>query len=147
MFAGVGVYPIIIQKIASPKEILGVELGRDCCKWFSKNLILNKMEDKIRVIQGDVKKKLEGLRKFDVIMMARPNLKESFLEYALGVSKKGTRIFYHAFCRDSELVDVKEQLVEEAKRLKRTVKIERVVKAGEIAPYKLRYRIDMIVGK
>ena len=36
-----------------------------------------------------------------------------------------------------------EEIKEEAKKFKRKIKILRVVKAGEIAPYKFRYRIEI----
>jgi hypothetical protein len=38
-----------------------------------------------------------------------------------------------------------EGLKREAKELKKKIKILRVVKAGEIAPYKFRYRVEIKV--
>ncbi len=145
MFAGVGVYPIVMYHYSKPKKIVGVEIGRDCCKYFKENIKLNKIpENRIKVIQGDVKRKIEkGFGKFDVVVMARPNLKESFLEWGLKASKKGTKIFYYGFCNRDELSDLKKNLIEEARKLKRKIKILRVVKAGDIAPYKFRYRIEI----
>ena len=146
MFAGVGVYPIVINKYSHPKEITAIELGKDCCKYAQENLRLNQMQDKIEIIPGDVKKKIDKkLGKFNVIMMSRPNLKDSFLEYALKASKKGTKIFYHLFCRDVDLNEEVEKLVLEAKELGRKIKIKGKVFAGEIAPYKHRYRIEIVV--
>ena len=147
MFVGVGVYPIVIYKYKQPKQIVGIEIGRDCHKYALENLRLNKIPDgKIKIIQGDVNKKVDkSLGKFDVIMMARPNLKNSFLEPALKVSKKGTRIFYHLFCKDEDLDNEVEKLINEAKDLKRKIKIKKKVFAGEIAPYKFRYRIEILV--
>ena len=144
MFAGVGVYPIVIYKYIRPKQIIGVEIGRDCCKYFEENLKLNKISDKIKIVQGDVKKKVnKGLGKFEVVVMARPNLKESFLEQGLSVCKKGGRIFYYGFCNVDKKKEMIKQIKEEAKEFKRKVKILRVVKAGEIAPYKFRYRVEI----
>jgi len=78
-------------------------------------------------------------------MMARPNLKDSFLEYALKASKKGTRIFYHAFCKDENIKNVAKDLVDEAKEYGKKIKIKSIAFAGEIAPYKHRHRIEIIV--
>jgi len=146
MFAGVGVYPIVINKIAKPKKIIGVELGKECCKYFEENLKLNRMQGKIEVIQGDVKKKVNSkLGKFDVIVMARPNLKESFFKQGLLVSKRGTKIFYYGFCNIDEKQEMIENLKKEAKKFGKKIKIVNVVKAGDIAPFKYRYRVEIKV--
>jgi tRNA (guanine37-N1)-methyltransferase len=146
MFAGVGVYPIIINKIARPKRIVGVELGKDCCKYFEENLKLNKMKWQIEIIQGDVKKKVTSkLGKFDIIVMARPNLKETFFKQGLLVSKKGTKIFYYGFCNIDEKDKMIEDLKKEAEDFGKKIKILKVVKAGDIAPYKYRYRVEILI--
>jgi tRNA G37 N-methylase Trm5 len=147
MFSGVGVYPIIIHKYKKSSRIVGIEIGRDCNKYAKENLRLNQMQDEIELIQGDVKKKVnKKLGKFDVVMMARPNLKDSFLKQGLMVVRKGGKIFYHGFCHVNDKKKMIDDLIEEAEKLKRKIKITKVIKAGEIAPYKYRYRIDMIVN-
>lgn len=147
MFAGVGVYPIVIYKESKPKEIVGVELGRDCCKYFKENLKYNKIPEKmIKVIQGDVKKKVDRkLGKFEKIVMARPNLKDTFLKWALDVSKKGTIIYYYGFCNRDEIDKMIKDLIDEAKKYKKKVKLINCKTAGDIAPYKFRYRIEFKV--
>lgn len=147
MFAGVGAYPIVINKIASPEKIIGMEIGKNCCKYFKENLKLNKIsENKIKIIQGDVKRKINSKSsKFDVVIMARPNLQESFFKQGLAASKKGTKIFYYGFCNIDEKDKMIKKLVKEASLLKRKIKILRIVKAGDIAPYKYRYRVEIKV--
>lgn len=148
MFAGVGVYPIVINKYVNPtNKIVGVELGKDCKKYALENLKLNKMVGEIEIIQGDVKRKVnkKGLGLFDVVIMARPNLKESFLKYGLSVCKKGSRIFYNGFGHIDDKKKMTDDLIEEAKKLGRKIKIMRVVKAGDIAPYKYRWRVEIKV--
>ena len=137
---------------------------------------LNKIpEGKIEVIQGDVKKvipklineqhnfgnaqnfsrknfgasktkKRQSFEGFDVVIMARPNLKESFLKWGLDVCKKGTRLFYYGFCRDEEVNKMVDELKKEAKSLKKKIRVIEIVSSGEIAPYKHRYRVEMVVG-
>ncbi len=147
MFAGVGVYPIVIYRYSHPEKIIGIEIGKECCRYFKENLVLNKVPaGKIEVIQGDVKKKVNSkLGKFDAVIMARPNLKESFLKWGLDASKKGTRLFYYGFCRDSEVKKMIKELEDEARKLKRKIKLKEIVPAVEIAPYKHRYRIEIEV--
>ena len=144
MFAGVGVYPIVIYKHAKPKEVVGIEIGKECCKYFEENLRLNKMKDRIEIIQGDVKKKMPK-KKFDVVVMPRPNLKESFLREGFSACKKGTRIFYYCFGGEEGKRKMIEDIKAEAKKFMRKIKIMKVKKAGEIAPYKFRYRVEIKV--
>jgi tRNA (guanine37-N1)-methyltransferase len=147
MFAGVGVYPVVIYHYSKPEKIIGVELGRECCKYFEKNIILNKMPlDKIKIIQGDVKKKVDSkLGKFDVVIMARPNLSETFLKWGLLASRPGTRLFYYGFCKDDSLKEMVDELLKEAVKYKRKLKVLKSTPAGEIAPYKHRFRIEFKV--
>lgn len=147
MFAGVGAYPIVIYKYKRPLKIIAVEIGKECCRYFKENLILNKiLNGRIEIMQGDVKRKVNSkLGKFDVVIMARPNLKESFLKYGLSVCKKATKLFYYGFCKDDKIDEMAEELLLESKKLKRKLKIKGIVPAGEIAPYKHRYRIEIEV--
>lgn len=147
MFSGISAYPIVIYKIKKPKSITAVEISRTCNKYAKINRELNKIpESAITLIQGDVKKQIPKLKKkFDVIMMTRPNLKTTFLEQALKASKKGTRIFYHGFCHVDKLKELKQELLDEAKALRRKIKITKTAKAGDIAPFKYRWRIEIKV--
>ncbi len=153
LFAGVGAYPIVINKTVRPKKIVAIEISKACCSYFKKNLVLNNVSsDAIAIIQGDVKKKIgPGLMKkygrFDVIVMTRPNLKESFLKPALFAAKKGTRVFYHAFCHEKEIGELTENLKQEARKLKKSIAIKKITAVGNIAPYKYRYRIEIVVVK
>jgi tRNA (guanine37-N1)-methyltransferase len=150
MFAGVAPFSIILAKTAKPRRIVSVELGKECCKYAEENIVRNKVENMIQVLQGDVKRivpKLEKQKeKFDFIVMPRPNLNETFLKSALSVSKKGTRIVYYGFSSEDKKNEMVESLLKEAKKFKRKIKIVRILEAGDIAPYEHRYRIEMIIN-
>jgi tRNA G37 N-methylase Trm5 len=77
--------------------------------------------------------------------MPRPRLKESFLKQAFKLSKKGTKIFYYDFSKASEVKKIKEKIEIEAKKAHKKIKFLGTKKAGEIAPYKIRIRIDFKV--
>ena len=146
MFAGVAPFSIVIAKVAKPKKIISIELGKECCRYAEENVIKNRVENTIRVLQGDVKRIIPSLKeKFDFIVMARPNLKESFIKEALAVSKKGTRIIYYGFSSEEKKDVMVKELLQETNKLKRKIKILDVKEAGDIAPYEHRYRIEMTV--
>ena len=149
MFSGIGVYPIVISKLAQPKRIDAIELGRDCHKYALENAKRNKVQ--VNFFQGDIKKvvpkliKEKRLIKYDKIIMPRPQLKETFLKEALLVAKRGTEIVYYGFCQEDELAKIIHELETDAKKAKKKIKILDVKKAGDIAPYKYRWRIELKV--
>ncbi len=163
MFAGVGPLPIVIAKNSKAKSVISNEINREANKYAKLNIELNKLKNRIELLPGDIKKVAESIvntqgrtpknsfqkflqgAKFDVIVMPRPQLKDSFLEQAFMLSKKGTKIFYYDFC-DADKIDlIVEKIQKQAKQFKKRIKILRTKKAGEIAPYKIRVRVDFEV--
>jgi len=163
MFAGVGPLPIVIAKNSKAKSVISNEINREANKYAKLNIELNKLKNKIELLPGDIKKVAESIvntqgrtpknsfqkflqgAKFDVIVMPRPQLKDTFLEQAFRLSKKGTKIFYYDFC-DADKIDlIVEKIQKQAKQFKKRIKILRTKKAGEIAPYKIRVRVDFEV--
>ncbi len=146
LFAGVAPFSIVIAKNSSPLVVFSNELNREANKYGKLNIEINKFKEKVILHNGDAKKVCEKLGKvketFDVIVMPRPQLKDSFLEDAFKVSKKGTRIYYYDFCPEEKIEEKKKMVEEEAKKSNKKIKITRIKEAGAIAPGKFRIRID-----
>ncbi len=149
MFAGVAPFSIVIAKESNADKVYSNEINREANKYARINLELNRVRNRVELVNGGIKKialKLKKERKkFDTIVMPRPNLKESFLREAFMLSKKGTKIYYYDFCRADEINLVINKIKEQAKKFKKKIKILRTKSAGEIAPYKIRVRIDFRV--
>ncbi len=142
MFAGVAPFPIIIGK-SSKATVYSNEINRTANKYAELNIGLNKLKDKVKLVPGDIKRVSKNLKeKFDVIVMPRPQLEDSFLEDAFRLTKKGTRIYYYDFCKVEDCNLIVDKIKEEAKKAKKKIKILKKKKAGEIAPYKIRFRVD-----
>ncbi len=139
MFAGISPYPIVIaKKLKQAKKkaiIISNELNKKANKESERNIKLNKLQDYIQLINGDAKKLPTKIKeKQDIILMPRPNLKETFLKTALKLSKKGTTIFYHGF-------GTKEEVLKEIKRdTKGKIGKISIRKAGDIGPYAYRWQ-------
>jgi len=82
MFAGVGPFSIVIAKNSKAKAIFSNEINREANKYSQLNVERNKVKDKVELLPGDIKKIVSklGKKKFDVIVMPRPQLKETFLK-------------------------------------------------------------------
>jgi tRNA (guanine37-N1)-methyltransferase len=146
MFSGVAPFSIVIAKNNPKVFIDSIELGKECCRYAKQNVILNKVENRVKIIQGDVKRIIKKIKeKYDIIVMPRPNLKETFFSEALGVSKKNSLIIYYGFCSESKKEEMIEELLKIAKKSKKKIKILNVKEAGDIAPYEHRYRVEILV--
>ena len=163
MFGGVAPFAIVIGKHLNqlnksnpphpPRdtlEVISVELGKEPSKYALENVKRNKLVDVVKVVQGDVGrvigagKKVSGV--FDRIVMARPNLEDSFLDVAFRVVKRGTIVHYYGFYLESEIGLLRSLITDEALKAGKKVKILRVVKAGDIGAKKWRYRADIKIN-
>jgi tRNA (guanine37-N1)-methyltransferase len=146
MFAGVGPYPIVIAKNSDAKIIYSNEINKEANKYAQMNIEMNKMKNRVVLYEGDIKKVVPKTKqKYDYIVMPRPQLRESFLKEAFYLSKKGTIIFYYDFCKEDEKQKIIDKIQNEAKQSRKKIKILRIKNAGEIAPYKMRVRVDFKV--
>ena len=147
LFAGVAPFSIVIAKLAKPKKVISVELGRDCSKYAKVNVKRNKLEKVVDIIQGDVRRILPKMKdKFDRIVMARPNLSDSFLDVVFPRVKKGGIIHYYGFYQEDKLNELRELIEKEAEKAGKKIKIISIKKAGDIGTHKYRYRADMKVS-
>ena len=163
LFGGVAPFAVVIAKLSKAKKVVSIELGKECSKYAIDNAKRNKVSDKVEIIQGDVRKKLPKMKQnakkysifgvsktksfegFDRIVMARPNLKDSFLDVSFPRVKKNGIVHYYGFCNEEDLDEMKLMIADEAKNARREIKIIGVKKAGDIGVKKYRYRIDIKV--
>lgn len=151
MFAGVAPFPVVIAKNTDVKKIYSNELNRKANEYAEMNIKRNKVRDRVELLPGDIKKvalKLKNEKKnFDLILMTRPNLDETFLDEAFMLSKNGTRIYYHAFCHVDERDSQIQMIKNEAKKYGFIANILNTKNIGDIAPGKVRFRILFEVRK
>ena len=145
MFGGVAPFAIVIARHSKAARVVSVELGRECSKYALQNVKRNKLTN-VEIVQGDVRRKVPLLGKFDRVVMARPNLRESFLDLGFGAVRKGGVIHYYGFYPLDEREEMISMVQGEAVRAGRRIKILRVKKAGEIGTKKYRFRVDLKVS-
>ena len=139
MFAGIAPYPIVIanslKKSGKTATIISNDLNKDANEYAKTNIVINKFENYISVVGGDAKNLSSKINyKFDIILMPRPNLDDTFLKTALTLSKKGTTIFYYGFgTKEKVLMEIKREAGKHIGRIQ-------IDKAGDISAYKFRWR-------
>jgi len=147
MFAGVAPFSIVISKMSKAAKVVSVELGRECTKYALQNVKRNKLKN-VEIIGGDVRRVFSRSKdKFSRIVMARPNLKDSFLDVAFPLISKNGVIHYYGFYEEKDLEKLKELIKSEALKAKKKIKILKIKKAaGGIGVRKYRYRADIKVN-
>ncbi|MEA3329716.1 MAG: hypothetical protein U9Q06_03150 [Nanoarchaeota archaeon] len=147
MFGGVGPFAIVIGKNSSPKLVISNEINRRASKYAERNVILNKLQEVVKIVQGNSWNVAEDFAKtkvkFDYVVMPRPQLKDTFLDSAFKVVKKKGIVIYYGFGKDHKII--LGEIIEQAKIARKKIKILKVKRAGDIAPYKYRWRVDLRV--
>jgi tRNA (guanine37-N1)-methyltransferase len=146
MFAGVGPYAIVIARLARPSEVIGVELNPIAAEYFRKNVKLNKVEDRVKVIEGDVREVVPSIKgEFDRILMPSPYTAENFVPVVRGKVKKGGFVHYYTFAGKEEEKSLPERIKELFKNHGIEVEAEYMRCCGNFAPYVYRYVLDLKV--
>ena len=147
MFAGVGPYAIVIAKLAKPKEVIGVEINPKAVEYFRKNIELNKVQDIVKVYEGDVRDvvpKLEG--RFDRILMPAPYSAEDFVYLLREKVKVASYVHYYTFAGEEEEDEILPRKVKDLFiKHGMIVEIEKVKACGSFAPRVYRYVLDLKV--
>lgn len=126
MFSGVAPFPIVIAK-KQPKvnKVCSIEINPEAHKYALENIRLNKVESKIILMLGDVRKYSSKLKNsFDRVVMPLPKGAYEFLGLAIKMLKsKGYIHFYH-WSREPNLFEEGEKLIKRiAKENNRKVKV------------------------
>ncbi len=146
MFSGSGVYPTTIAKNSNAKEVYGVEINPIAHKYALENLKLNKLESKIKLFFGDVKKILPKIsKKFDRIIMPLPKDAEDFLNLAFSKIKRGGIMHFYHFAKEGTYDGVIKIIQEKCKKAGKKCKIIDIAKCGQFSPRVNRVCADFIV--
>ncbi len=98
MFAGVGVFSIVIAKISKPRAVHSIDINVDAYNLMVENVKINGVEDIVIPHLGDaarvVEEKLVGVA--DRVLMPLPDLALEYAPYALK-ALKGPRGFIHFY--------------------------------------------------
>jgi len=109
LFAGVGCFSILIAKNSLTGDIYSIDINPDAIRMMEKNILLNKVVDRVIPIFGDardvVNLKLKGIS--DRVLMPLPELAIEFLDTALTALKpEGGYIHYQDFVHAGSNSDV-----------------------------------------
>lgn len=144
MFSGIGPFTVSMAKNTPAAAVYGVELNKSAHKFAAENAKLNKVEGKIKLFCGDVRKIVPQLKqKFDRIIMPLPKEAESFLDVAFAAAKKGAVIHFYDFEKEEDIPSAAVAKAAAASTAaKKKIRILDVVKCGQLAPRAYRVCVD-----
>jgi tRNA (guanine37-N1)-methyltransferase len=150
MFAGVAPYAIqIAKKQPRVKEVIAIELNPIAVKYAKENVILNKVEDKVKVIEGDVKEKCKDFYgKCNRVVMPLPLGGEDFLDIAVNCLKRKGYIHFYNWGSEPNIFENAEKVVKEKlTKINVRYKIVNKRKVLPYAPRKWKVCLDIYVKK
>ncbi len=147
MFSGSCAYPLVIAKNSKCEEIYGIEINPIAHRYALENIKKNKLENKIKLFLGDVRKVLPKLnKKFDRILMPLPKGGENFLGLTLKYIKNKGIIHFYDFLHEDEFYKAEDKVIAMCKKSKKKCKIIKVIKCGQYSPRFYRVCVDFLVG-
>ena len=96
MFAGAGLFSIIIAKHSNPEKVYSIDINPVAYKYMVENIRLNHVEDKVVALQGDAAKVIEKylVGTSNRVLMPLPELALEYLPYAIKALKKNRGIIH-----------------------------------------------------
>lgn len=147
MFSGSGIYPLVIAKNTKCKEVYGIEINPIAHKYALENIKKNKLENKIKLFLGDVKKIMPKInKKFGRILMPLPKGGGDFLGLALKHIKNKGIIHFYEFSHEDEFYKAEEKVKKVCDKLNKKFKILKIIKCGQYSPGFYRVCIDFEVN-
>ncbi len=139
MFAGVGLFSIIIAKYSNPRLVYSIDINPDAYNYMVENIKLNNVEDKVIPFLGDAAKIIEEklVNTSDRVLMPLPELALEYLPYAIKAlrDQKG---FIHVY------VHVKAIRGEDPLLLAEKLVVDRISELGYNAKVLFKRKVRMV---
>ena len=141
-FAGIGPFPITIEKKAKPSRIIAIEINPSAVEYLWKNIKLNK-STLIEVMLGDVAGNIEDYaKKCDRVLMPLPEKSADYVAEAIQCLKPRGVCHFYCFSGESLVDEKKEKISQVAASLKKKIVFREVQKVLPYGPRIWKYRID-----
>lgn len=143
MFAGVGPYSILIAKRT---RVWSCELNHAAFTYHLENNRLNKVEDRIEMIEGDaglLPEELESGGPFDRILMPHPSQSNLYLPAALSMLATGGVVHYYRHVSGEDAAEAERKLTEEVRGIAPGISVASVRRVRVIGPRYIELVADL----
>lgn len=141
-FAGVG--PFAIPAASAGARVLALEISSDSCRWLAKNARLNRVEEKIDIVNCDAftfcgsLKKSGSKAEFDRAIVPTPYGRDDILGLISSVVRPGGAIHFYTFKKRHQIDGLIKGFGEEG------LEVEFHRRCGNVAPGVSRWVFDLL---
>lgn len=136
-FSGVG--PFAVPIASAGARVVALEMSPEACRWLSENAMLNRVSDRICIINGDALDAARMLRsQFDRAVIPAPYGMDHALESISPLVRPGGMIHFYTFKKRHQI----EGLIEKYEDMGFQVELCR--RCGNVAPAVCRWVFDLL---
>lgn len=148
MFSGAGPSPVTLARNSEVERVVGVEKNPEAVKLARENVELNSVEDKVEIIEGDVKEVCPDIGKFDRVLMPSPTNALDFVDEALGcVKDSGVLVVYNVSDKEDLYSPVIQAVEENAERKNIGVDVVEKRVVADFSPAKRKVAVEFRVSR
>lgn len=136
---GNGIIPVLLTAKCKSDNIYGLELNPRCVKLANENIVLNNLQDRVRVFKGDIKSPPNELSSlsFDIVISNPP-----YIQYKDGVKNKNDHIAsakHEVFCTLKDVINCADKMLKFGGVF---AMIHRTQRLSEVVSLMREYRIE-----
>jgi tRNA (guanine37-N1)-methyltransferase len=148
MFSGVGPFPICISKHNQEANCLAIEINQRAHEYCLENIALNKVQDSVKAIHGDVREVCPQLnQRFDRVLMPLPKGAYLFLDVAMPMVNHGGLLhFYHWSTGDDLYTEAFNLVNQAASEAGRSCEFLSGIRVSKYSPGVFKVRIDVMIN-
>jgi tRNA (guanine37-N1)-methyltransferase len=145
MYSGVGPFPICIARHNVETKCLAIEMNYRAHQYCLENIKLNKLENRVKAIHGDVRKICPELdQQFDRVLTPLPKGAHLFLDLTIPLVKSGGVLHFYHWASDDDLFSDAYNLVKQAASMyNRDCVFVKGVRVSKYSPGVSKVRIDV----
>ena len=142
MFAGAAPFSILIAKLAKPSRVYAVDINPVAAEYAVINSKENKVDDIVKVINGDARDVVPSLEKADHVIMNLPHNSHEFFPLAINA---GRNIHYYEIIEKDKVEERLEQLKEKASNEGKKAEVKEWQVVGSYSPSKVKIGVDLLI--
>ena len=145
MFSGIGPFPVCIAKHNPGTTCTAIELNHEAHQYCLENIKLNKLQDRVTAIEGDVREICPTLGKqFDRVLTPLPKGAYMFLDITVPMVKPGGILHFYHWAPDDDMYTNAIKLVKEAAAVSgRTCEFMGGSRVAKYSPGVSKIRVDI----